>query len=88
MYPWIVGPLVASGDFMQFVRHCSPVGSLFEITSRVVDDRGVPLLIVVLAAVVALGVLVVSRVGPRSASRPLHRLEPRPAKLREEECAR
>lgn len=66
MFPWIVGPLVAGGDLSQFVRHVTPVGVLSEFVAKVVRDHGVPVLTIVPGAMLALGILIVCRLGTRA----------------------
>lgn len=88
MYPWIVGPLVASVDFMQFLGHDTPVGVLSEFAAKIVRDHFVPLLSVVPGALIALGVLIVSRLGRGAGTRPKRPFEPHSADLHDNENAR
>jgi hypothetical protein len=47
LYPWIAGPLVASEDFLQFVKHLPPMGALTAFFVEGVRYCGLPVLVAV-----------------------------------------
>ncbi len=78
MYPWIVGPFVASGALLGIEKHMTPVGVLAALATRVVRDHGIALVTLLLGAMLALGIMIASRLGNPDESATERPFEPPP----------
>jgi hypothetical protein len=68
LYPWIAGPLVASEDFVQFVRHLPPMGALTTFFVESAHHYGFVVLVVVPCTLLASCVLVARHLTKKAKS--------------------
>ena len=58
LYPWVAGPLVASEDFVQFVKHLPPMSTLTTFFVESSHHYGLAVLVIVPGTLLASCVLV------------------------------